>query len=137
MYQVHRRAVLAFAALSASVLPALARTTHAGEALDGQLATALDRLDGLVADAMARSGIPGVAVAVVYQDKVVHLKGYGVREAGTSKMVDADTVFQLASVSKPVASTEREEAPGLAQSPRDGQPIASRLSVHGRRPLFS
>ncbi|WP_406059867.1 serine hydrolase [Streptomyces sp. NBC_01077] len=54
---------------------------------------------------MKRTGLPGVSVAVVYEDEVVHLKGYGVREVGKAGEVDADTVFQLASVSKPVAST--------------------------------
>lgn len=54
---------------------------------------------------MKRTGVPGVAVAVVHDGKVVHLQGYGVRKAGEKAVVDADTVFQLASVSKPIAST--------------------------------
>jgi CubicO group peptidase (beta-lactamase class C family) len=49
--------------------------------------------------------VPGVAVAVVAAGEVVHLKGYGVRVAGQPEAVDADTVFQLASVSKPLSST--------------------------------
>jgi CubicO group peptidase (beta-lactamase class C family) len=36
---------------------------------------------------------------------VVYLKGFGVREAGLGQPVDADTVFQLASCSKPMTST--------------------------------
>src|SRR6185295_12339849 len=39
------------------------------------------------------------------KDEVVYLKGFGVREAGKGEPVDADTVFLLASVSKPIAST--------------------------------
>ena len=54
---------------------------------------------------MTQTGVPGVAVAVVYQDKVVYAKGFGVREVGKPDKVDPDTVFQVASVSKPVAST--------------------------------
>ncbi|MFF0477568.1 serine hydrolase [Streptomyces sp. NPDC004284] len=74
--------------------------------LDGaDVNRAVARLDGVVEDAMRRTGVPGVAVAVVHDGKVVHLKGYGVRKAGESAPVDADTVFQLASVSKPIAST--------------------------------
>jgi CubicO group peptidase (beta-lactamase class C family) len=42
---------------------------------------------------------------VVYQDEVVYLKGFGVREAGKSERVTENTVFQLASMSKPVGST--------------------------------
>src|SRR6266567_561808 len=66
---------------------------------------AIGRLDGLVQHTMAATGVPGIAVAVVYKDRIVYLKGFGVREAGRTDAVDADTVFQLASVSKPVAST--------------------------------
>jgi CubicO group peptidase (beta-lactamase class C family) len=70
-----------------------------------QVDSALSSLDGLVTDAMDRTGVPGVAVAVVYRDQVVYSKGFGVREVGRPEPVDPDTVFQLASVSKPLAST--------------------------------
>jgi CubicO group peptidase (beta-lactamase class C family) len=72
---------------------------------DEQVRHAVAELDGLVTDAMDRTGVPGVAVSVVHRDRVVHLAGYGVREAGRPEAVDADTVFQLASLSKPLAST--------------------------------
>jgi CubicO group peptidase (beta-lactamase class C family) len=62
-------------------------------------------IDALAGQTMSRTGVPGMAVAVVYNDEVLHLKGYGVRKAGTADAVDPDTRFQLASVSKPVAST--------------------------------
>ncbi|MFE1266704.1 serine hydrolase [Streptomyces sp. NPDC058758] len=74
---------------------------------------AVDRLDGVVEAAMKRTGVPGVAVAVVHDGKVLHLKGYGVRKTGESAAVDADTVFQLASVSKPIASTVVSGAVGV------------------------
>ena len=66
---------------------------------------AVGQLDGWVDTLMGETGVPGVAVAVVYQDEVVYTKGFGVREAGSPETVDADTVFQLASVSKPLASS--------------------------------
>ena len=66
---------------------------------------AIGAVDGLVADVMARTGVPGIAVAVVQDGKVALAKGYGVREAGKPEPVDAETVFQLASVSKSVAAT--------------------------------
>ncbi|KUH38233.1 serine hydrolase [Streptomyces kanasensis] len=66
---------------------------------------AVDRLDGVVRDAMRRTGVPGVAVGVVHDDEVLYLKGFGARKAGAEGRVGPDTVFQLASVSKPVAST--------------------------------
>lgn len=54
---------------------------------------------------LAQTGIPAIAVAVVFDGKVILAEGFGVREAGTDHAVDADTVFQLASLSKPMAST--------------------------------
>ena len=62
-------------------------------------------LDGIVERAMKRTGLPGVAVGVVYKDKVIYAKGFGVREVGKPGKIDPDTVFLLASVSKPIAST--------------------------------
>lgn len=70
-----------------------------------QVTAAVAQLDGVIADVMARSGIPGLAVAVVHQGKTVYAKGFGVRKLGEPDTVDADTVFQLASLSKPVGST--------------------------------
>ena len=66
---------------------------------------ALAKLDGFVRDAMDRTGLPGMAVAVVYRDEVVYSTGFGVREVGKPERIGPDTVFQLASVSKPLAST--------------------------------
>ncbi|MGW1767374.1 serine hydrolase [Streptomyces sp. NPDC002073] len=73
---------------------------------------ALRRLDGFVAGTMRDTGVPGAAVAVVYRDQVVYLKGFGVRRAGESARVGPDTVFQLASLSKPLASTVVASAVG-------------------------
>lgn len=81
--------------------------------LDQQkVSDALAKLDGMVQGAMASTGVPGIAVAVVYRDQSVYAKGFGVREAGKTETVDADTVFQLASVSKPLASTVAAGAVG-------------------------
>ncbi len=69
------------------------------------LKTAIASIDGLAKKLLARTGMPGLAVAVVHDDKVVYAKGFGVRKVGSPAKVDADTVFQLASLSKSVAST--------------------------------
>jgi CubicO group peptidase (beta-lactamase class C family)/pimeloyl-ACP methyl ester carboxylesterase len=56
--------------------------------------------------------VPGMAIAVVFQDKVVYAKGFGVRDVNTNAPVDADTVFQIASLSKPIGSTVVAELVG-------------------------
>jgi CubicO group peptidase (beta-lactamase class C family) len=67
--------------------------------------TAIERLDGLAQDIIRKTGIPGMAVAVVHKGKTAFAKGYGVRKVGAPDRVDTDTVFQLASVSKPIGAT--------------------------------
>ncbi|XSG83471.1 MAG: serine hydrolase [Methyloligella sp. ZOD6] len=62
-------------------------------------------LPDIVEQAMKRTGVPGAAVGVVYKDKVIFAEGFGVREIGKPGKIDPDTVFLLASVSKPIAST--------------------------------
>jgi CubicO group peptidase (beta-lactamase class C family) len=62
-------------------------------------------LDGLARQTLERSTVPGMAVAVVHDGRVLYAKGFGVREIGTNRRVTADTVFQLASISKTVSST--------------------------------
>lgn len=49
---------------------------------------------------MAEYQIPGMAVAVVQDGNVVHMKGYGEREFGTGLSVTPTTLFKIASVSK-------------------------------------
>lgn len=49
---------------------------------------------------MSHYGVPGVAVAVLRGGQIVHVAGYGVREADTSDPVDANTMFSVASISK-------------------------------------
>jgi CubicO group peptidase (beta-lactamase class C family) len=71
----------------------------------GQIDKAISKLDALAKALMKRSGIPGMAIAVVKNGKTVYAKGFGVRKVGEDKPVDADTVFQIASLSKSLAAT--------------------------------
>jgi CubicO group peptidase (beta-lactamase class C family) len=75
------------------------------DATPEKVAAAIGEFEKLVESTLASTGIPGIAVAIVYRDQVVELKGFGVREVGKPEPIDADTVFQLASVSKPLSST--------------------------------
>lgn len=69
------------------------------------IASAIRKVDGLATSLQEETEIPGLAVAVVHDGEIVFAKGYGVREVGRPETVDADTVFQLASVSKPIGAT--------------------------------
>jgi CubicO group peptidase (beta-lactamase class C family) len=66
---------------------------------------AVAKIDGLAEELMRKSGIPGMAVAVVHGGKTVYVKGFGVKDVRNGDKVDPDTVFQLASLSKPLSAT--------------------------------
>jgi len=70
-----------------------------------QVQAALPEFETLVQKELADTGIPGIAVSIVSNNQTVYAKGFGVKNIDTHDLVDADTVFQLASVSKPIAST--------------------------------
>ena len=59
----------------------------------------------MAAKLVADGAVPGIAIVVVHADEVVYLGGFGLREVGKPETVDADTVFQLASMSKPISAT--------------------------------
>lgn len=87
---------------------------------------AVGKLDGIVRSGMRKTGVPGVAVVVVHKDRVVYLKGFGERRAGQPGTVDPDTVFELASLSKPLASTVVAGVVGSKTIAWD-DPVAGRL----------
>lgn len=48
--------------------------------------------------------VPGVAIAVIENDKITHLKGYGVADIESGQLVNQDTIFKIASNSKAFTS---------------------------------
>ncbi len=70
-----------------------------------QLTHAIQELEKLAQRQIQENTLPGLAIAVVFQDKTVYTKGFGVRDTSTKMPIDADTVFQLASLSKSIGST--------------------------------
>jgi len=60
----------------------------------------LEGLDSYIRKAMAEWQVPGLAIAVVKDDAVIFLKGYGVREVGKDASINEQTVFPLASMTK-------------------------------------
>lgn len=60
----------------------------------------LQGIEEFVERGMQDWGIPGLAVSVVKDDTLVWARGFGVRRLGQPGPVDADTLFNVASVSK-------------------------------------
>lgn len=75
----------------------------------GAVQEAVSKVDGLAAELIKSSGIPGLAVAVVHDGKTLYAKGFGVKDIRQGDVernrVGADTVFQLASISKSLGAT--------------------------------
>lgn len=57
-------------------------------------------LDSLVEASMQEWKVPGLALAVIQDGEIAVLKGYGVRDIGTSLPVTIDTQFLLCSITK-------------------------------------
>ncbi len=51
---------------------------------------------------LKNSHVPGLSYAVIRDDKIVDLKAFGIRDASSGNPVDGNTVFEAASLSKPV-----------------------------------
>jgi CubicO group peptidase (beta-lactamase class C family) len=58
-----------------------------------------------LAQRMIHYHVPGVGIAVINDGKLEWARGYGVQEAGSAKPVTTETLFQAASISKPVVAT--------------------------------
>jgi CubicO group peptidase (beta-lactamase class C family) len=57
-------------------------------------------VDSLVEKVMASFRVPGIAVGVVKDGKIIHAKGYGVRSLQTKQITTPNTLFGIASNSK-------------------------------------
>lgn len=66
-------------------------------ALDAERAAAFE---AFVVEAMKATDVPGAAVAVVQDGKVVYEKAFGVRELGNKAAVTPDTLFMIGSTTK-------------------------------------
>lgn len=72
---------------------------------DEHLSSAIDAAEKTATKIVADNVVPGLAISIVHNDKLVFAKGFGLRQVDAADKVDENTVFQLASCSKPLAST--------------------------------
>lgn len=72
--------------------------------MDDDLAAYLDQFERNFEEGLNGKSIPGAAVAIVKDGRIVFQKGFGVKEKGKPEPVDEHTVFRLGSVSKGFAS---------------------------------
>lgn len=65
-------------------------------------AQTVDKVDDYVHGEMLKQHIPGVALAVIKDGKVIKLSGYGLANVETGLPVTGETVFKIGSISKPI-----------------------------------
>jgi CubicO group peptidase (beta-lactamase class C family) len=62
----------------------------------------IQQLEKDVPELMKKGGVPGLAIAVIRDGKTMWLHGFGMKEVKTGQPVTGETVFEAASLSKPV-----------------------------------
>ncbi|MHA3019476.1 serine hydrolase [Mycobacterium sp. BMJ-28] len=98
---------------------------------DKAVENAVGKLDAIADELLRKSGIPGLAIAVVHGGKTVYAKGFGVKDNrrgdDAANKIGADTVFQLASLSKPLSATVVAHQVGVHAIGWD-TPVTSKLA---------
>lgn len=72
-------------------------------ALYGQINTS--KIDSLVDRTLKVFDVPGIAVGIIKDGKIIHAKGYGVRSLNTNQPTTENTLFGIASNSKAITCT--------------------------------
>ena len=70
-----------------------------GTSLQAQVLTS-KQIDSVTEKTLTTFNVPGIAVAVIKDGKIIHAKGYGVRSIKTNLKVDENTLFGVASNTK-------------------------------------
>jgi CubicO group peptidase (beta-lactamase class C family) len=76
------------------------RESFAGKTANKLDAARLEQLEQFVENARKELDVPGVAIGIVQDGKVVFADGFGVRALGKPDKVDGDTLFMIASNTK-------------------------------------
>lgn len=61
--------------------------------------------DQYLRNQMESKYVPGAAVCIIKDDRIIHMEGYGIKDITTMDSVGIHTVFRLGSVSKSIAAT--------------------------------
>ncbi len=59
-------------------------------------------LDRLVPELITKAGIPGISLAVIRDDEISYQSAFGVKNVESKAAVDQETIFEAASLTKPV-----------------------------------
>ena len=89
----------------------------------GMSAERLRNIDAFFESEMARNRVPGAVVAIARQGKLVYYKAFGFADKAKGIPATTDTIFQLASMTKPMAAVG-----ALALTEQAKLPLQSKLA---------
>ncbi|GIW33326.1 serine hydrolase [Meiothermus sp.] len=81
-----------------------APTYPSGRPITGYSAASLEPYDRVMQRLLERYQIPGAALAVAKDGRLVLSRGYGLADVRTKEPVQPDALFRLASLSKPITA---------------------------------
>jgi CubicO group peptidase (beta-lactamase class C family) len=85
-----------------AVLPVFSLSLPAKRRPTTHTAATNQQLEKDIPELMKKDAVPGLAIAVIRGGKTTWVHGFGIKEATTGHPITADTVFEAASLSKPV-----------------------------------
>ena len=84
--------------------PPVVEKDTAAPVIPAKLKGVINSYDSWVTEHIRSNKSPGAAVAIVREDEIIHLRGYGLKSTKDPDSIDEHTVFRIASVSKGFAS---------------------------------
>jgi len=93
-----KKTIIPVIALTALLSAAICRMSDMG------VSEKIDYISAFIEEAMLEYNVPGVSIAVINNSEIEWAKGYGVTDIETNAPVTETTLFQAASISKPVSA---------------------------------
>jgi CubicO group peptidase (beta-lactamase class C family) len=87
----------------AAALIAVGSVSRAAEpdpSVESRVQAAIPEIEAYIADGMKAFDVPGLAIGIVANDKLIYAKGFGVRSKSGGQLVNSRTVFQIGSTTK-------------------------------------
>lgn len=84
--------------------PGYRTATSPAAVSNGSSETCVSEFDSLMSQFLAEHRIPGAALAVTYRGRLVHAKGYGYADIAAGEPATPNSLFRIASISKPITA---------------------------------
>ena len=86
--------------LESFAFPEIRKESFAGKTAHNLDAARLHDLEKFVEEARVLSKVPGVAIGIIQDGKLIYSKGFGVREKGKPEPITPQTLFMIGSITK-------------------------------------